>query len=298
MRSHIPFAKQPVRSYFLYSKGNYDKIRAEAKSFARTSFFDGREANRTVEENWMLIKRFLQQSIEKNIPSKNSRKVKSLPWVTGRIRSKIKRRNKVHQRYKSTGCDALKLRWEELRNGVKSDLKDSHQEYINDMMSDVIKHYPKPFWKYINRQRSDQQCIPTLKSPELGDVVSDVGKAELLNEQFSSVYNTTEHDSIPYHRPMPVLNEMTSIKVTAVGVRKLLEGINPNKSMGPDGVHPRVLRELASELSGMLCYLFQQSLDTGCVPSGGLQMPMPANVCPLSLRRRTNLCHKTIAQSL
>ena len=42
--------------------------------------------------------------------------------------------------------------------------------------------------------------------------------------------------------------------------------MNPNKSPGPDGFHPRVLKELAHELSETLAMIFDKSLQQGIIP--------------------------------
>ena len=64
---------------------------------------------------------------------------------------------------------------------------------------------------------------------------------------------------------------MEDIHVSAEGVTKLLKGLNPSKALGPDELHPRVLKELASELGliKMCTHLFQQSIDTDKTPRNG-----------------------------
>ncbi|KFQ34065.1 hypothetical protein N332_01536, partial [Mesitornis unicolor] len=49
-------------------------------------------------------------------------------------------------------------------------------------------------------------------------------------------------------------------------VRDLLHLLDIHKSMGPDGIHPRVLRELAEVLTKPLSIIYQQSWLTGEVP--------------------------------
>ena len=67
---------------------------------------------------------------------------------------------------------------------------------------------------------------------------------------------------------------MDSIVVYTEGVIKLLKGLNPSKALGPDELHPRVLKKLANELGPVFAHLFQQSFDMG-------EIPKDANICPL-----------------
>ena len=63
---------------------------------------------------------------------------------------------------------------------------------------------------------------------------------------------------------------MDDIVVSKDGVIKLLKGLNPSKALGPDELHSRVLKELATELGPVFAHLFQQSIDTGEIQRNGL----------------------------
>ena len=59
---------------------------------------------------------------------------------------------------------------------------------------------------------------------------------------------------------------MEDIVVTKEGVAKLLKGLNPSKALGPDELHPCVLKELATELGQVFAHLFKQSINKGEIP--------------------------------
>ncbi|KFW64420.1 hypothetical protein AS28_10093, partial [Pygoscelis adeliae] len=65
-------------------------------------------------------------------------------------------------------------------------------------------------------------------------------------------------------------------------VNDLLRHLDTHKSMGPDGIHPRVLRELAEELAKWLSIIYQQSWLTGEVPDDWRL----ANVTPIYKKGR------------
>ena len=89
------------------------------------------------------------------------------------------------------------------------------------------------------------------------------------------VFTKTEHSQVPLlDRAAPFMED---IVVTKEGVTKLLKGLNPSKALGPDELHPRVLKELATELGPVFAHLFQQSIDKGEIPKEWSL----ANICPL-----------------
>ena len=85
----IPTIKKHGRNVYLYQKGDYESTRKDAFEFAKEKYFKGYPATRSVQENFNLITSFIQDSADKHIPSKTSRSVSSVPWITPEIRRKI-----------------------------------------------------------------------------------------------------------------------------------------------------------------------------------------------------------------
>ena len=250
-------------------------MRKDTLEFAIEKYFNGHSDTRSVQENFDLLTSFLQDSADKHIPSKTSRSVSSIPWITPEIRRKIRRKNKTHVKAKMTGSSKLRSKFETLRREIKADVRKQHDLYVNNLVGDV-KANPRDFYRYINSQKKDTQGIPPLKRKNgKGVAQSDLEKAEEFNGQFTDVFNKNEHTLIPLlDRSAPFMND---IAVSKDGVIKLLKGLNPSKALGPDELHPRVLKELATELGPVFAHLFQQLIDTGEIPKEWSL----ANICPL-----------------
>ena len=126
--------------------------------------------------------------------------------------------------------------------------------------------------------------IPPLKGKNRkGAAQSDLEKAEEFNGQFTGVFNKNEHTQVPLlDRFAPFIHD---IAVSKDGVIKLLKGLNPSKIFWPDELHPRVLKELATELGPVFAHLFQQSIDIGEIPKEWSL----ANICPLFKKRDRSL---------
>ena len=275
LKMFIPPIKKPRRKVYLYQKGDYESMRKDTLQFAKEKYFNGHSDTRSVQENFDLLTSFIQDSADKHIPSKTSRSVSSIPWITPEIRRKIRRKNKTHAKAKKTGSSKLRSKFETLRREIKADVRKQHDLYVNNLVGDV-KANPRDFYRYINSQKKDTQGIPPLKRKNgKGVAQSDLEKAEELNGQFTDVFSKNEHTQVPLlDRSAPFMND---IAVSKDGVIKLLKGLSPSKALGPDELHPRVLKELATELGPVLAHLFQQSIDTGEIPKEWSL----ANICPL-----------------
>ena len=135
---------------------------------------------------------------------------------------------------------------------------------MNNLVGDV-KANPRDFYHYISSQKKDTQGIPPLKKRQgSGLAQSDFEKASEFNGQFMDVFTKSEHSQVPFlDRSAPFMED---IIVTKEGVTKLLKGLNPSKALGPNELHPRVLKALATALGPVFANIFQQSINKGEIP--------------------------------
>ena len=64
-------------------------MRQDSSNFAKDKYSNGHSGSRSVQENFNLITYFIQEAVDKYIPSKTSRSLASAPWITSEIRRKI-----------------------------------------------------------------------------------------------------------------------------------------------------------------------------------------------------------------
>ena len=68
---------------------------------------------------------------------------------------------------------------------------------------------------------------------------------------------------------------MKSFNITTNGITKLLKNLNHYKAQGSDNISPRILKELADEISPLLQLIYTKSLDTGEYQQIGVQLMSP-----------------------
>ena len=91
--------------------------------FAKEKYFHRYSYNRSVQGNFDLVTSFIQDSADTHSPSKTSRSVSSVPWITPEIRRKIRRKNATHAKAKKTGSSKNRSEFETLKREIKCDIR-------------------------------------------------------------------------------------------------------------------------------------------------------------------------------
>ena len=101
-------------------------------------------------------------------------------------------------------------------------------------------------------------------------VVSDESEmAGLLNRYFASTFTQEQSGELPIAESIYQGGEEWLLQKIQVGVEEVKEqprNLREDKAPGPDNMHPRVLMEVAEQVSEMLMDIFNRSLESRQVP--------------------------------
>ena len=220
----------------------------------------------TVNELWTIFKETLCTIINSNVPTKLSRSRHSNPWMNTTLKRMLRRRQRAYNKARSSQHHKDWDRYKHMKTATQRELRNAHDKYIDDILLGDIHNEPKRFWSYLKGKRQDSQGVAPLRKTD-GFLHNDAPtKAEILNQQFHSVYTKEDASNIPDMGNSPY-QDMQDLKISEEGARKLLKNIKVHKATGPDEIPAKFLHDFADELSPILRCIFQLSLDSGTIPN-------------------------------
>lgn len=173
-------------------------------------------------------------------------------------------KKRLYRKYCKTKSRIDHVNYKTINNSLSKLTNKEQRKYEQKIINDS-KNNPKAFWKFVNSKSKTKEGICELEWD--GKIAtSDKEKANALNSFFASVFTIEDENSIPDMEGDIKVTKESLINITRERVLKELQIINPNKSPGPDGIHPMVVKNLAEELCDPIFMLFSKSLNQKKIP--------------------------------
>lgn len=250
---------------YIYSKGDFVNL----KKLVDEQNLVSQMVDLGVSEAWDTLRNVVHNAMEECIPKVRvgvAKKARKPLWLNDSAMAKVKKKRQAYERYLQTRDGQDYLQYARARNQARKACRTAVRE-LEKSVAKKAKQNPKAFFAYARSKTKTRDGISDLSDSCGEKVTTDHGKANLLNSYFSSVFTEEDLTQIPNCGVSVLESVLEDIEFNSEQVKEKLEGLNPNKSAGPDKFHPRVLKELAHELAEPLCLIFRKSFAEGKLPA-------------------------------
>jgi ribonuclease P/MRP protein subunit RPP40 len=259
-----------------YWKGNFIEITRELTEIEWKSEFQGLD----VEEMFHKFHTVLMHLVHKHVPVKKPVKKKKSPWVSSETVKQIRKRGDAWTEYRDKPSDINYEKYKIIRNQVTSLVRRDHDLYQKKLIKD-FKGNNKRFYGYVRNLQERPVSVTRVITND--GILTDTDKetAEVLGEYFQEVYTREATDGDLFLEEISTDGQKNSAELILNfdpdSVLKTLLGLKIDKSPGPDGIHPMILKKCASSVSTPLSLIFTQSIASGSLP----KVWKLANVSPI-----------------
>ena len=221
--------------HVLFQRGNreWNSRGADCRPVSEDSMWKARlKARRSNKEIWTIWKDGLTERVQQCIPHRTTVPKRDLPWVDYELKKLIRRRDRIHKKWKKTGGDELYAAFRALKRlrQTKETVLGTcgHPDFRSNSRSESTwKQTAKefPHWK---KEASWSQVMQRKLKYWTGN--SSQPTAQRKKEEFAT------------RCPMPQLDPTVlceDINITVSGIEKLPKQLNPTKASGPDDTSHR-----------------------------------------------------------
>ena len=264
---------EPKKLEYNYRKGDYIEMSNKLADINWDGeFLDGEDINVWYSN----LKTILENLYAKYIPFKVRKGWRKKVWITRDVVTASRRKKKAWIKYRRNKSEENKRHYDDSKKTVVNEVNKAVKNHEENLANNC-KDSSKAFFKYIKSNSKGGEHIQVLKNNKNEWVKDDSEKANLLNHYFRSVFVLDDGRDMIGEGEEGFSFDLNKYDITEEAIEDKLSKVKPDKSAGPDGIHPKVLYELRNVLKKPLKVLFIKSLETEEVPVAWRE----ANVVPL-----------------
>ena len=242
----------------LYYKGDYDSMRNYFKSIDWNYLL----LNENTQNSWDIFYDHFCFALNTFVPVSNKPfHISKNKWINSNVKFQIKSKRRSFNKYFRRPTKENWLNYILERNKATQLVDETRRSFERKICAD-IKENPKTFWQYVKAKNMKQNNLYEIKDPEGIMHYDDIGKANLLNEYFTSVF-TVDTD---FEGCATLENGIGSIYFTTQDILILIDKLNCSKAAGPDGIHSKIIKECSDIFSFIFYLIFHKSIKEGTLP--------------------------------
>ena len=216
-------------------------------------------------------------SISDKIPEtviKSNRKgeiLEKLPWDSSKL---VRKRKEKDQAWKAFDDNPNMIEFQtalfkqDQYACVEYDAKIKYEKKIVS----ALKRNSKPYFRYLRSKNKLRKTVNELDNNKGQRSKTPLETAETLLEFFQSVFMKESFGPLPeecYKSEHVLASEMQKPNIDKDKVKKLLQNLKENKAMGPDNIHPKLLKFLGENDNFVeaLTQLLNKCVDQECIPA-------------------------------
>ena len=264
-----------TKTSYMFDKANYDQMRT-----MMTKDWNALLQDLSTQEAFDTVEAAITEAMKTHIPTRTapSNQNRSKPlWMNAAALRKARRKHSAWIRYQNTKQGEDFREYQKMRNEASHEARQARRSFEMNLAAES-KVNNKAFWKYVNSRRKTTSNVADLEKSDGIFATTDQDKADTLNSQYVKTFTEEDLSNLPTFKTKNVTTEpLEDIRFSEGMVLKKLKALRVDKSPGPDGLHPRVLKELAEQLALPLSLVFTKSVKEGYLPYQWKR----ANVCPI-----------------
>ena len=156
-------------------------------------------------------------------------------WIITAIKRLARRKKKAFIKHRATKRDKDKQRLIRLEKEMTRETRCAFNSYLKEILDPTTYLKAKRLYSYVKSQKKDSSCVGPLRGSDGQTYSSPEKKANILNDQFSYVFNVADDTDMSELKPSPY-DAMPSIDIHVNGDAKLLRGLKAHKATGHDEV--------------------------------------------------------------